>query len=229
MTKLDLAALLAMYRTGVSAQAVARHFGTSMQTVIRRLRILGEPIRKGCDYPHPGGPKIPLDETRLRELRDQGLSTRAIGESLGASEECVRGRMISLGIPRLATAFPGESNPAWKGGRRMDDDGYILLFRPDHPFAVHNCVREHRLVMEAKLGRYLRPEERVHHKDNNTGNNSADNLELFATNADHLRATLKGRCPKWTEDGKRRIRQGHLGKRLASPTSPGLSKTDVPQ
>ena len=43
--------------------------------------------------------------------------------------------------------------------------GYILIYKPKHPFATQNgYVFEHRLVMEKHLGRYRTPEEIVHHK-----------------------------------------------------------------
>jgi len=48
-------------------------------------------------------------------------------------------------------------------------------------------VREQRLVMEAKLGRYLTPEEVVHHIDGDKENNDPDNLMLFANNGEHTR------------------------------------------
>ena len=54
---------------------------------------------------------------------------------------------------------------------------------------------EHRLVMEDKLGRYLTPEEEVHHIDGNRANNDPDNLRLFpnkATHAAHHRRLEKG-------------------------------------
>ena len=40
---------------------------------------------------------------------------------------------------------------------------------------------EHRYVMEQHLGRPLRPEETVHHKDGDRGHNPIENLELFAS------------------------------------------------
>ena len=47
-------------------------------------------------------------------------------------------------------------------------------------------LREHRHIMEQKLGRVLSPSELVHHVDEDKHNNSPDNLEL-TTRADHAR------------------------------------------
>jgi len=38
---------------------------------------------------------------------------------------------------------------------------------------------EHRVVAEEKLGRTLRPDEHVHHRDHNRQNNAPDNLEVL--------------------------------------------------
>jgi len=61
------------------------------------------------------------------------------------------------------------------GGR-----AYKLIWSPDHPFKTkRGYVREHRLVMEERLGRYLMPTEIVHHLDGDTLNNDILNLELM--------------------------------------------------
>jgi hypothetical protein len=39
--------------------------------------------------------------------------------------------------------------------------------------------------MEEKLGRYLNPEERVHHIDFDKSNNHIDNLHLFSSESEH--------------------------------------------
>lgn len=64
--------------------------------------------------------------------------------------------------------------------RRIVFDGYVFLFRPDHPNSMSNGrIAEHRLVMSEKLGRPLFPGENVHHKNGNKKDNSPDNLELW--------------------------------------------------
>lgn len=73
----------------------------------------------------------------------------------------------------------GERNNHWGDGRYQDKDGYIWIRQPDHPFAKSNgFVQEHRLVVEARLGRFLQPEEIVHHDDENPANNADSNLIL---------------------------------------------------
>lgn len=110
----------------------------------------------------------------------------------------------------------GAGHPEWKGGRVINKDGYVGIYSPNHPtfHKTHKYVLEHRLVMEKHLGRYLTKEEVVHHRNGVKDDNRIENLEVFATNGEHLAATLKGQCPKWTPDGIRRIREGQEVKRL---------------
>ena len=81
----------------------------------------------------------------------------------------------------------GTRSPTWKGGHRITN-GYVELMRPGHPNATHKgYVREHRLVMEAHLGRHLTPEEVVHHIDGDKANNAVENLQLVESKAAHIR------------------------------------------
>jgi hypothetical protein len=73
-----------------------------------------------------------------------------------------------------------EFNGYWKGGRSRHKAGYIVIRVPDHPRAVKTpYVFEHILVMESLLGRYLRPEETVHHRNGVKDDNHPENLELW--------------------------------------------------
>lgn len=156
---------------------------------------------------------IPVEE--LRKMTEMGWGQKRIADHIGEKRDKVRYAQHVAGIQPLARwSQPGERNHFWKGGRIKDKDGYILIFKPDHPHASKKgkgragYVREHRLVLEGVLGRYLLPAEVVHHIDGNKENNTPSNLEIFKNNGHHLAQTLKGKRPNWTEDGKRRISEG---------------------
>lgn len=64
---------------------------------------------------------------------------------------------------------------------------YPSIKLPDHPRAGNNgYVREHILVMEKHLGRYITKDEHVHHIDMDKFNNSLENLHLFSSQSDHF-------------------------------------------
>lgn len=133
---------------------------------------------------------------------------QTIADALGSSTTRVSLQLRKAGV-KLRGRCEGASNPAWKGGRKIDKDGYVLIYSPTHPHASKaGCVREHRLVIEKHLGRILDQKEVVHHKNGVKEDNRIENLELFENNGAHLARSLKGKCPKWTKPGMENIMSG---------------------
>lgn len=87
----------------------------------------------------------------------------------------------------------GEASPTWHGGRKIRRDGYVFQRVPDDypsPSYISHGTKytlEHRLVMEHHLGRYLDPNEVVHHLDGNPTNNAIENLRLYSSQSEHIR------------------------------------------
>lgn len=188
---------------------VAERIGYRPRTVQGYLREMGVIGRKvGIIFRAPTASQK-NQEVVLRML-NEGRTLSDIGDAVGTTGTRVKEFLNSIGIQRdFSPDFSGAKNPNWRGGRLIDQNGYVLLYKPDYP----NCnylgyVREHRYVMEQSLGRLLIPGEVVHHKNRNRQDNRIENLHLYSKNSDHLAEELKGKIPKWTADGLARMKAG---------------------
>lgn len=154
--------------------------------------------------------KYAENETILRQLIEVDKYTQQqVADALGVDRTTV-GRWCKKFDLATQPTGPrrGDKHPEWKGGRRLVGR-YWYVYQPDHPHTTRQrYVAEHRLVMEAKLGRYLEPTEVVHHIDGNPANNAPDNLMVFPKNSIHLKHELKGRVPNWTPEGRQRTLDG---------------------
>ena len=87
----------------------------------------------------------------------------------------------------ISNSLSGEKHFNWKGGKILDVNGYILIKTRDHPFAnVNGYIFEHRFIMEKHIGRYLSPEEVVHHINGIVTDNRIENLRLFKNDSEHM-------------------------------------------
>ena len=142
----------------------------------------------------------PVDQMR-QWIEVDGLTQEIVGQKLGVSPKLVHKACKRFGIQcQRRGPRGGAGHPNWEGGRHSDKNGYILVHRPGHPMArslgsSHKpaYVLEHRLVMAEYLGRMLEPYEVVHHKNADVTDNRIENLELYTSNAQHLRDELTGR------------------------------------
>ena len=80
----------------------------------------------------------------------------------------------------------GKNHPMWKGGITYSL-GYKLIYSPNHPFKMKlGYVRNHRLVVEKHIGRYLTRKEVVHHINGVKDDDRIENLYLFKTAGKHM-------------------------------------------
>ncbi len=74
-----------------------------------------------------------------------------------------------------------------KGGK-IKRTGYWYIKSNNHPFGgKQKYVAEHRLVMEKHIGRYLKPQEVVHHINHIITDNRIENLKLYSTHGEHTK------------------------------------------
>jgi len=202
--------IVAEFQNGTPVAELARAHNTTAHHVRCCLKQAGIRPRTVAEENSRRGVRIDLET--LAQLIDLLLSTTEIAERLGVSQPTVEMLMRRRGLrSKHGRGSKLDKNYFWNGGQSVDEHGYVLVKQDGHPHADHKgYVRKHRLVMEEFLGRYLEPNEVVHHKDGDPQNNAPGNLQLFQSNAEHLRHELTGKRPNYTPDGLRRMRENAL-------------------
>lgn len=144
----------------------------------------------------------------LLRMDQSGWALSRMARVISTHKRHVKKYLRAQGVTReFLNSNAASLSAHWKGGSRIGKSGYREIYYPGHPHRRKNnhYILEHRLVMEMKIRRHLLPEEVVHHMDRDKLNNEPSNLRLFSCNSEHLAYELHGKCPNWSEDGKRRI------------------------
>lgn len=155
--------------------------------------------------------RVPVDMEILRRLYvDEKKSIPLIQVETGVSRSTIRARLLELGVLRgrgeairLAGAQGRMSSmagvkrditPEWREkinqslrisgaarakGVTVKPSGYVEYTRGEHKGRSVHVVK-----MEEFIGRRLAPNEEVHHRDHNRGNNKLSNLQLL-TKSEH--------------------------------------------
>jgi len=97
-------------------------------------------------------------------------------------------------------SFSRESSPAWKGGRKINKAGYVLVLleESDPYFSVaqrNGYALEHRYVMSKAIGRVLDRKEPVHHINGIRHDNRPENLKLVSRRDHDTLTKLCFSCP----------------------------------
>lgn len=171
------------YREGEDPWTIAPLFGIHRNTIYTLLERRSVPLRRAKRSFLAEG-----QIEQIRQLYGQGCTFQEVAQKMGISWRTAQKYARRGGVAARPAGFQqGEGHHAWKGGRVRTDGGYVLvLVREDDPFYEMAQVKttearyclEHRLVMARHLGRILRDDETVHHKDGNKENNDISNLQL---------------------------------------------------
>lgn len=173
-TEAEVRALRDEYDEGATLSALGAAHGLSYDVVRRTVEQLGE-VRRGR-YSRE-------EQTEVRRRWEVGETQLDLAEALGCDPSTISRILTVAGVPpnRMRTR---ELHHSWSGGRHASDKGYVRVTPSlDDPVGQAmkgstGYVLEHRLVMAHHLGRPLRSDETVHHKDSDRANNALDNLQL---------------------------------------------------
>lgn len=86
-----------------------------------------------------------------------------------------------------------------------NDNGYVCVWKPDHIHHNYGYVLEHRLMVEAQIGRVLDTSEVVHHINEIKTDNRIKNLYL-CTQEEHVKIHNRGKVK--SQEKKNNIRKG---------------------
>ena len=159
-------------------------------------------------------------ETKKKMSEAQMGKTFSAEHKRKISEACM-GKIRSIEMRRKMSEAHKRKNPNWKGERTFRN-GYIIILCKDHPCG-RTQVKEERLIVEKHLGRYLRPEEIVHHKNGDKQDNRLANLQVVNGRSEHTRLHATGRPV--SEETRQKMREANIGKILSEEHKRKLSES----
>lgn len=176
----DAEKMIEEYASGLTIKRISERYGVSVGTVFNTLH------QYGCRMRKPG---FPLGSK---------LSQQHIERSARARRGKPKSAHMRMKLSETKKCHLNGFNGI--GHLKRRSDGYIAAYVPDHPNArADGYVMLHTIVMERHLGRYLNPNEVVHHINHIRNDNRLENL-LLMDKHEHYSMHMRERNAKRRDD-----------------------------
>jgi hypothetical protein len=133
-----------------------------------------------------------LTQEDLNRLEAEGYSELQIAREYKVSRMQLYKIRVKMGWPQVIRSDKGRERKT-ADEKRINRNAYMRQYYKAHNIQYKairigkTILKEHRLAVETLLGVSLTPDKVVHHIDGNRLNNSPDNLQVFPSNAEHIR------------------------------------------
>jgi transposase-like protein len=168
-----------VYRGGASLSELGRRHGVNLETIRNVLR------RQGVERRPRGNAIREFTDNQIEKMSAMwhaGDSQTKIAAHFKTHQTVISRALRFHGIKPVGRMATRETHWNWKGGQALLGGYRIVLLDADSPYAEmrhsQGYVLEHRLVMAQHLGRCLKPEETIHHINNDKLDNRIENLQL---------------------------------------------------
>ena len=199
-------------KNGKSVAEMARNLGRNTNMVNCRLKKLGlttplSEIRLSNEHKqfikdHPDMLGVKLSQrigfrptTLLRHRKELGLRPLLDRSNWTDDETELLRKNINKKLSEIYALFPHRSHSSVSGkaqslGRRRRNNKGFSINKQGYKFVYDNgkCVLEHQKIMEENMGRKILHGEVIHHINRDREDNRLENLVLFGSHREHMKA-----------------------------------------
>lgn len=168
----------------LTQKQIAKLHGVNQMTVCNWLVYYDIKAR-----PLGGRLTVILDPDELRsQYIDRKWTMEQISKHFKCGESTVRQNLIRYGLQISVREVRERKAAGNLGVVSKGSNGYSCVRIPGHPGANPNgVVAKHRLAAESAMGRYLEPDEQVHHINTRKNEDQSSNLAVIKGRGDHAR------------------------------------------